>query len=91
MPQKVTIRIAGRNYPLTVQEEEEEVLRNAAKKIEKYVQNFEKNYNIFDKQDALAMSALQLASELENFLKEHDDEQKEILHKLKKIRTLVSS
>lgn len=89
MSQKVNIRIAGRNYPLVVQSEEEEILRIAAKKIEKYINTFEKNYNISEKQDALAMAALQLASELENILREKSHEQNEILLKIKKIKKLL--
>ncbi|MCT6869584.1 cell division protein ZapA [Apibacter sp.] len=89
MSQKVNIRIAGRNYPLVVKSEEEEVLRIAAKKIEKYIITFEKNYNISEKQDALAMAALQLASELENILRERSKEQNEILLKIKKINNLL--
>lgn len=90
MSQKVNIRVAGRNYPLVVQEDEEEVLRNAAKRLEEYVVRFEKNYSISEKQDALAMSALQLASELENLLKEKTKEQEEILFRIKKISNLVT-
>jgi cell division protein ZapA len=90
MSQKVNIRIAGRNYPLVVQREEEEVLRNAARRIEEYVATFEKNYNISEKQDALAMSALQLVSELENLVQEKTREQNEILLRIKKISNLVT-
>lgn len=89
MSQKVNIRVAGRNYPLVVQSEEEEILRIAAKKIEKYINTFEKNYNISEKQDALAMAALQLASELENILREKSQEQNEILLRIKKIKKLL--
>lgn len=89
MSQKVNIRVAGRNYPLVVQSEEEEILRIAAKKIEKYINTFEKNYNISEKQDALAMAALQLASELENILREKSQEQNEILLKIKKIKKML--
>lgn len=89
MSQKVNIRVAGRNYPLVVQSEEEEILRIAAKKIEKYINTFEKNYNISEKQDALAMAALQLASELENILREKSNEQNEILLKINKIKKLL--
>ncbi len=90
MAQKITIRIAGRNYPLVVQHDEEEVLRKAAKRIEEYVSAFEKNYNISDKQDVLAMSILQLASELENLISKRTKEQEEILLRIKKISNLVT-
>ncbi|WP_196893899.1 cell division protein ZapA [Aureivirga marina] len=64
--QKIKITIANRVYPLSVKSErEEESLRLAAKKITAMVSNFEKNYAVGDKQDVLAMCALQFASELE--------------------------
>ncbi|PQL95824.1 cell division protein ZapA [Apibacter adventoris] len=91
MSQKVNIRIAGRSYPLVVKNEEEEVLRKAAKRIEEYVSTFENNYNINDKQDALAMSALQLASELENLINKNSEEKSEILLRIKKISNLVTT
>lgn len=91
MSQKVNIRIAGKSYPLVVKNEEEEVLRKAAKRIEEYVSTFENNYNINEKQDALAMSALQLASELENLINKNSEEKSEILLRIKKISNLVTT
>lgn len=91
MSQKVNIRIAGRSYPLVVKNEEEEVLRKAAKRIEEYVSTFENNYNINEKQDALAMSALQLASELENLINKNSEDKSEILLRIKKISNLVTT
>ncbi|TWP24760.1 cell division protein ZapA [Apibacter muscae] len=90
MSLKVNLKIAGRTYPLVVQDDEEEILRNATKRIQKYVSTFDKDYNINDKQDSLAMSALQLASELENLLKNIDREHKEILLKVKNIKALIT-
>lgn len=90
MSQKVNLKIAGRIYPLVIQDDEEEILRNATKRIQKYVSTFDKDYNINDKQDSLAMSALQLASELENLLKNIDRDHKEILLKVKNIKALIT-
>ncbi len=59
---KIKINIAGRFYPLTVAAEEEEVLRNAGKMINEKIQQFEKSYAVQDKQDALAMAALQVSA-----------------------------
>ncbi len=59
---KVKINIAGRSYPLTVENGEEEVLRRAGKMINEKIQLFEKNYAVSDKQDALAMAALQICA-----------------------------
>lgn len=63
---KINIVIAGRTYPLSVNNtKEEEAMRNAAKSINKLISLYEENYAVSDKQDVLAMSALQFASKLE--------------------------
>jgi len=62
---KIKISIADRVYPLTIKPEQEEGLRKAAKKIEETIKKFEQSYAVRDKQDVLAMSALQFAAETE--------------------------
>jgi cell division protein ZapA len=62
---KIKVSIAGRVYPLTINREEEENIRKAASKIEAIVKQFEENYAVKDKQDLLAMCALQLSSKVE--------------------------
>ncbi len=60
---KVNVVIAGRTYPLSVNStEEEEGMRKAAKEINELIAKFEQSYAVADKQDVLAMSALQFAS-----------------------------
>jgi cell division protein ZapA len=59
--QKIKLTIADRVYPLSVPEGEEAILREAAKSINSMVEHFEKNYAVKDKQDVLAMCALQVA------------------------------
>ena len=59
--QKIKLSIADRVYPLSVPEGEEAILREAAKSLNVMVDHFEKNYAVKDKQDVLAMCALQLA------------------------------
>jgi cell division protein ZapA (FtsZ GTPase activity inhibitor) len=61
---KIKINIAGRQYPLTINAEEEEAVRNAGKEINKLIQEFEDRYAVTDKQDAISMVALQMASKL---------------------------
>ncbi len=56
------VQIAGRNYPLTVHPSEESLIRQAESQIEESIALFQKNYAVTDKQDLLAMAALQLAS-----------------------------
>lgn len=62
---RITISIAGRNYPLNVPSAEEETLRKVGKQIEGMIKDFEKNFDVRDKQDALAMCALKLGTNAE--------------------------
>lgn len=62
---KIKISIADRVYPLTVDYAQEEGLRSASKKIDAMIKQFEENYAVRDKQDVLAMCALQFASQVE--------------------------
>ena len=59
--QKIKLSIADRVYPLSVPEGEEAILREAAKSLNLMVDHFEKNYAVKDKQDVLAICALQVA------------------------------
>jgi cell division protein ZapA len=59
---KIKISIADRVYPLNVDPAQEEGLRSASKKIDAMIRQFEENYAVRDKQDVLAMCALQFAS-----------------------------
>jgi len=62
---KIKLSIADRVYPLTINPEQEEGLRLAAKKIEVMIKKFEQSYAVRDKQDVLAMCALQFAAQVE--------------------------
>ena len=62
---KIKLSIADRVYPLTVEMSQEEGLRSASKKIDIMIKQFEENYAVRDKQDILAMCALQFASQTE--------------------------
>ncbi|HLV42154.1 MAG TPA: cell division protein ZapA [Brumimicrobium sp.] len=54
--------IAGRNYPLTINEGEEEAVRKAVEDINTNVQKLQESYAVKDMQDLLAMTSLQLAT-----------------------------
>jgi len=58
----IKVTIAGRTYPLTIKRDEEEMIRKAAKSIDEQISRFGANYAVKDKQDLLAMTALQLAT-----------------------------
>ena len=62
---KIKLSIANRVYPLTIEANQEEGLRKAAKHIEAMIKQFEQSYSVRDKQDVLAMCALQFASQVE--------------------------
>ena len=59
----IKVNIAGRMYPLTVQQTEEENIRKAVKANDEMVRDYEQNYAVKDKQDLLAMVALQYATQ----------------------------
>lgn len=58
----ITVTIAGRTYPLTVSANDEIMVRSAEKLINDRIKEYESNYSVRDKQDLLAMCALQLAT-----------------------------
>jgi cell division protein ZapA len=74
---KIKVTIGDRVYPLTIKSEgEEEGVRKAVKKINDLIKKFEENYEVRDKQDVLAMCALQFASlqEVKSIYNEQDGE-----------------
>ncbi|MFY9244021.1 MAG: cell division protein ZapA [Polaribacter sp.] len=89
---KINIVIAGRTYPLSVNNtKEEEGMRKAASAINKLISMYEQNYAVSDKQDVLAMSALQFASKLEILSLDKNDTKKEELEKLNELTKLVNA
>ena len=89
---KIKVTIGDRVYPLTIREEgEEEGIRIAVNKINELLKKFEQNYEVRDKQDVLAMCALQFASEQEvkNVYKVQDTEK--IENKLKNMDQILDS
>lgn len=54
--------VAGRTYPLTVNEVEQDKVLKAAEDINKAIKALQDNYAVKDMQDLLAMTALQLAA-----------------------------
>ena len=82
---KIKISIADRVYPLTVNPSQEEGLRSASKKIDAMIKQFEENYAVRDKQDVLAMCALQFASQLEQKQLDKSIDGTETIDRLSKI------
>lgn len=61
----IKVVVAGRTYPLSVNESEEKRVLKAADDINKALKVLKDNYAVRDMQDLLAMTALQLASKSE--------------------------
>jgi cell division protein ZapA len=86
---KIKLSIADRVYPLTVDLSQEEGLRSASKKIDAMIKQFEENYAVRDKQDVLAMCALQFASQVEQKQVDNSIDGTATLERLKKINDLL--
>ncbi len=59
----IKVSIANRSYPLRITVDEESKVMRATENINKRVKEFEESFAIKDKQDLLAMCALQFANE----------------------------
>jgi cell division protein ZapA len=81
----ITITIANRPYRLKIKKEEEEVLREAARKIESLSKEYARNFHINDVQDLLAMVALQLGKDATSMEKQITYRDTEMTKKLKDI------
>lgn len=89
---KVNIIIAGRSYPLSVRNEQEEYnLRKSAKDINEMIAKLEEKYAVNDKQDVLAMSTLQYASRLEALSTKNKSVNKEVYNKVKEFISLIDN
>ena len=89
--QKIKLNIGNRVYPLSVDTNQEEILRKAAKQINQMINDYESKYAVRDKQDSLAMCALQILSQSKTFSNVEDKEVFEIGEKLNKIKELIDS
>tara|TARA_R110000868_G_scaffold358814_4_gene620569 strand:- start:19 stop:312 length:294 start_codon:yes stop_codon:yes gene_type:complete len=88
---KIKLSIANRVYPLTIDANQEEGLRKAAKNIEAMIKQFEQSYSVRDKQDVLAMCALQFASQVEQKTIDKENVNEHIEDKLHALDGLLQS
>ena len=88
---KIKLSIADRVYPLTIDPAQEEGLRKAAKNIEQLAKKFEQSYAVRDKQDVLAMCALQFASKIEQRGIDTSEGSEEARQRLEALDQLVTS
>lgn len=58
----IRIEMAGRAYPLTIHPDEEANIRAAAEEINESITRLKESYPLTDKQDLLAMAALEVTT-----------------------------
>ncbi len=89
---RIKVTIGDRVYPLTIRDEnEEEGIRAAVKKINDLVKKFEQNYEVRDKQDVLAMCALQFASQQEVKTVQENVVSEQVENKLRALNDMLDS
>lgn len=89
---RIKVTIGDRVYPLTIRDErEEEGIRAAVKKINDLVKKFESSYEVRDKQDVLAMCALQFASQQEVKTVKENVVTEQVENKLRELSELLDS
>ncbi|WP_417429281.1 cell division protein ZapA [Halpernia sp.] len=86
---RITINIAGRTYPLNVPSAEEETLRRVGKQIESMIKEFEANFDVRDKQDAIAMCALKMGTNAEVARLSKEENIKTSTERVQKINQLL--
>ncbi|WP_438962845.1 cell division protein ZapA [Nonlabens sp.] len=87
---KIKISVADRVYPLTIDPSREEGLRKAAKNIEAMIKQLESSYAVRDKQDVLAMCALQFAAKSEQINIDNNEDVAQAQEKLELLNLLLS-
>lgn len=82
----IKVILAGRNYPLTINEGEEKVVQDAVDGINNSIKRLQENYAVKDMQDLLAMTALQLATRSNKSTpSDENNMNEEILSELKRL------
>jgi len=86
----IKVSIADRLYPLRINAAEEEKVRKAVKLINDKEKNYRDQFAMKDKQDALAMTSLELATALETE-GESSNQKADSLEKLKRLEAYLDS
>lgn len=84
----IKINIASRVYPLSVKTEEEEGIRKTARMINDRIKEYEQDYAVKDKQDLLAMCALEFGTSNDTSLKQFT-EIEDLLNEVKSLNEQV--
>ena len=85
----VKVLIADREYPLKVNENELDQVKNAESEIKQRLKSLKASYQVKEKQDLLAMCLLQMVVE-KNQDNSSSDESEDIYDKIKDLESFVS-
>ena len=86
----ITVNIGARPYKLRIDRKDEEITRKAVAKLESSIREYAKIYAFKDKQDLLAMVALEQALAALRRSEDSDYIEKDLQNKLKEIESLLS-
>ncbi|MCD4734995.1 MAG: cell division protein ZapA [Bacteroidales bacterium] len=81
----ISVNIAERSYRIRINRENEEVIRKAVKSLNSSVKNYSENIAYKDKQDLLALAALENATELYTIKRDRGEEEERVKEKLSEI------
>ena len=86
----IKIKIADREYPMTVKAEEEERIRKAGKLINERLKSYRERFGIDDKQDLLSMVAFDALIDRLSVEDNINSNDKSALNKIQSINHLIS-
>lgn len=78
----IELQIANRKYPLRLNESEAEIAREAADRLNEALSRLEKQYEVKDLQDLIAMAALQVSTTLIKGERDNRQESLDLAEKL---------
>ncbi|MES2690658.1 MAG: cell division protein ZapA [Bacteroidota bacterium] len=85
----IKVNIADRYYPLTVNPEQEEIVREAAKLINDKLKLLQQQFEVKDKQDMLSMTVLEVTTQLITLQREAATGNEELTLHLKEMQSLL--
>jgi len=87
----IKLKLADRDYPMQTDSNTESRLRKAAKVINEKIKEYRKQFGIDDRQDLLAMVALDYAVETLTLTQENEDVQETVSNKIDFWNQLIDS
>jgi cell division protein ZapA len=85
---RINIKIDGKGFPLTINSEDEERYRLAAKRVNEVVQKYREQFGERDSNDILAMAAFQIA--LRSTESQHRNDRTLFIEELKNLNDDIS-